>query len=424
LTSALPEAEPETVTRTKSWTSPKVRHRAEYRSLKDSTLLYGKDVTEGDGIKKQRAVHEGPVFDVVNINYTSETKDTQQIGGHAGQPDASKTADTSPSVNYHGTQYIRIYSRAIINALQCVVNYCPYRSLVGNPVDTTEPYSILVHHWELLERFRENFHPDSVKEDATDCEVNDTYEHLGYLLDFMESELREKVNKEYERWNQPVPKASFEMLWLLLRPGTDVYCDQAYTDCREPWEVSHLTFDIMNKSWNEYTGLIWHLDGDEASMRPYEGAFNVPRFHGEKPIHELRIFPCEYHVDNEKRQKILTDRGELFFKLRQKRCMYFDGDCDMIPRTPASDILVSFQQLADCLIQFKGYVMLEPVQQETDKCDSFLYSVEAVDQKPSVLPICICSRCSAMDTERTKPAKFEGYNKIDMKTVTKLSAHQ
>jgi hypothetical protein len=68
--------------------------------------------------------------------------------------------------------------------------------------------------------------------------------------------------------------------------------------------------------------------------------------------------------------------------------------------------------------------MLDPVQQETDKCDSFPYSVEAVDQKPSVLPICICSRCSAMDTERTKPAKFERYNKIDMKTVTNLSAHQ
>lgn len=68
--------------------------------------------------------------------------------------------------------------------------------------------------------------------------------------------------------------------------------------------------------------------------------------------------------------------------------------------------------------------MLDPVEEEVDVDDNIPTRVEAVDQKPSVLPICICSRCSAMDTERTKPAKFEGYKKIDLKSVKSLSDHQ
>lgn len=320
-----------------------MRHKTEYRSLKDSTLLYTKDVTKGDGIKKQRVIHEGPVFDVVDINYTSETKDTQKSQHDAGQSAGPKFDGISPSVQFSGTQFIRIYSRAIINALQCVVNYCPYRPLVGNPVEIWEPYSTLVHHWDLLDRFRQNFHPDTVEEDVTDCEVNDTFEHLGYLLDFMESELRDKVNKEHERWNQAIPKASFEMLWLLLAPGTDVYCDQDETESREPWVVSDLNFDIQNKSWNEYNVNLWHLEGDEDSIRPCEDSFSIPRFHGEKPIDELNIFPCKYHVNNGEKEKTLIDRGKLFFKLRQRRCMYFDGESDASPRIPASSITMVVQ---------------------------------------------------------------------------------
>jgi len=49
---------------------------------------------------------------------------------------------------------------------------------------------------------------------------------------------------------------------------------------------------------------------------------------------------------------------------------------------------------------------------------------EPVDQKPSVLPLCNCDRCCDMETERTRPAKFEAYRKIELKKTTELTEHQ
>jgi hypothetical protein len=74
-----------------------------------------------------------------------------------------------------------------------------------------------------LERIRNKFHPGLVGHDGSEFEVNDTYEHLGFHLDFMATTLRDKVNKEFARWNRDVPKASFELPWLLLELGTDVH---------------------------------------------------------------------------------------------------------------------------------------------------------------------------------------------------------
>ncbi|KAH7378244.1 hypothetical protein BKA66DRAFT_466882 [Pyrenochaeta sp. MPI-SDFR-AT-0127] len=388
-------------------TSPKVRHRVEYRSLKDDTLLYTKDETDGDGTKKLKTVHEGPVFDVVDVNYTSETKDTQKSGQNSDKSDGSANPNMDPSVRFGGKQYIRIYSRSIVNALQSVVNYYPYRTVVGHPIDIYEPYAILVHHWDLLEQFREQFNPNNTNFEVGDCEVSDTYEHLGYLLSFMEMEMRGKVNNEYERWKQPVPKASFEMLWLLLAPGADVYCDEDDNGSKEPWVVSHVTFNVLNKSWNQYEVTLWQLVGDEDSLQPEEEKFTISRFHGEKPIQDLDVFPCQYYTDNEKKRKEMIDRGKLFFSLRQKRCMYYDGEGDQWPRLP-----------------YKGYVMVDPVQQQDTLQLGALGTPEAVDQKPSVLPLCSCTRCLSMESERTRPAKFDGYKKIEMKKVTELTEHQ
>lgn len=313
---------------------PKVRYKVEYRELKDNTLLNTEDQSSKQG---QRRAHDGPVFDVVDVNYTSETKDTQRSDNATERHDKPDlNVSISPSVQIAGGQYIRIYSHAIINALQSVVNYYPYRSVVGDPVDINEPYPILVHHWEQLEEFRQCFNPRILTENTDDCVVNDTYEHLGYLLEFLENRMGEKVRKERERWAQPVPKASFEMLWLLLRPGIDVYFDEDGNGSREPWIVADVTFSVLNQSWPDYNIRMWNLNSDEDTIRPDEQNFVVSRFHGEKPINELDVFPCEYLEGHAEWKRKMVERGKSFFKLRQKKCMYFDGEGDSLPRLSVS----------------------------------------------------------------------------------------
>jgi hypothetical protein len=277
------------------------------------------------------------VFDVVDVNYTSETKDTQRNDQYGGMAYADDD-NVSPSVKMAGGQYIRIYSHAIVNALQSVVNYYPYRLVVGDPVDIKEPYAILVHHWEQLEEFREAFNPETATENETDCAVADTYEHLGYLLEFLEHRMGDKVRKERERWAQPVPKASFEMLWLLLRPGIDVYYDEDNNGSREPWILADVTFNIVNQSWPDYAVRVWNLTSDEDTILPDEETYTITRFHGEKPINELDIFPCEYLEGQAEMKQKMIERGKTFFKLRQKKCMYFDGEGDSFPRLSVSSL--------------------------------------------------------------------------------------
>jgi hypothetical protein len=279
------------------------------------------------------------VFDVVDVNYTLETKDTKKSEQAPTKPGKTAPTEATPYVRWRGQQYVRIYSRAIVNALQSVVNYYPYGPIVGHPINIYEPYAILVHHWELLEKFRDNFHPDKTGTPHTDCKVADTYEHLGYLLDFMERNLRDKVNREYQRWKEPIPKVSYEMLWLLLTPGIDVYNDEDENGVHEPWVVSKVSFGpsgILNKAWDQYEISLWNLVGDEDSIQPCEKEFTIPRFHGEKPIRDLIIFPCNYLENHEQRKQKMIERGKSFFKLRQNRCMYYDGEGDAFPRVPVS----------------------------------------------------------------------------------------
>jgi hypothetical protein len=108
----------------------------------------------------------------------------------------------------------------------------------------------------------------------------------------MDREMREKVEQEYERWSSAVPKASFEMIWLLLVPGVDVYCDENASGSKEPFVISYVDFDIPNKSWNQYKVKAWHLDGDDNCIQPVEVDFTIDPFHGEKPIQELEETAC------------------------------------------------------------------------------------------------------------------------------------
>ncbi|KAF2827234.1 P-loop containing nucleoside triphosphate hydrolase protein [Ophiobolus disseminans] len=68
--------------------------------------------------------------------------------------------------------------------------------------------------------------------------------------------------------------------------------------------------------------------------------------------------------------------------------------------------------------------MLDPVQQQEDGKRNYIETSETVDQKPAVLPFCDCHRCSTMESERTKSAKFDGYKKIDMNKAVALTDHQ
>lgn len=309
-----------------------MKWRVEYRQQANDSLLYTRDITDSADVKRQQKPHTGPVFEVIDVNYTAETKDTDKNVAELAEDGAA------PSLSFTGRQFIRIHSPAVINAIQAVVNYYPRHPVIGKPIDIYEPYPILIHHREELEAFRQLFSPEVLEkaDDAKDCVLQDTYEHVGCVLEFLEDRYGEKIRREKERWAQDVPKCSFDMLWLLLKPGSDVYCDLDDLETREPFVVSHLYMGMYNKAIFEYTVRGWHLSGDEYYIHPAEKTFDIFRFDGEKEIHKLDVFPCEYLKEHKERKVSLIERGKRFYELRQKKCMYFDGECSTFPRREVS----------------------------------------------------------------------------------------
>ena len=316
-----------------------VRYRVEYRTM-TSDVLFLKESTEDD---KKFTVHEGPVFDVVTVNYTLETKDTQTDKSDSDKAGTigSKSDVYSrkpPTVEHRGRNYVRIYSKAIINALQSVVNYYPVHDLVSQPLDINWPYAIVVHHWAQLEQFISSFNSSGPEGDFTNCSVGDTRRHLRLLLDFVDKEIGDQVRKEQERWSRDPPVASFDMLWLLLKPGTDVYEHMDDYDCKEPFVISRVGFTPMDGAWVSYNVDQWCFDNDTTSHRPVLVDRIISLFHGERPIKDIKIFPCEYHPEHTARRQELIARGRLFTSLQQKKCMYFDGATMNIPKQDVRQI--------------------------------------------------------------------------------------
>ncbi|KZM24333.1 ATP binding [Ascochyta rabiei] len=387
--------------------SPDIRYRVEYRQMKDYMLLATKDARQS---KEKLGIHEGPVFDVVELYYTLETRDTRKNEEERQEPKPAWQNDTSappPSVHFRGNSHIRIYSRAIINALQSVVNYYPGLDLVEQPLDIDWPYAIVVHHWEKLREFRESFKEPDLTAEYSACSVPHTYKHLGLLLDFVDQEVGEKVRQERERWKQSPPKASFEMLWLLLKPGINVYEQynpQWEDGSKEPWILENVDFDL--KSWDYYKVNLWYLGNNATSIRAFSYDTKITRFHGEKPIDQLSLFPCEFFRDHDTYWTELVARGKLMVSLQQKKCMYFEGESCDNPRQ-----------------SFRGYVMVDPVQAAEDEKEDHKPEL-MVDQKASQLPLCSCKRCSAIKCERQEPAKFKGWKSIAFKDKESMTDHQ
>ena len=403
---------------------PEIRYWVEYRQMKDAMLLLTKDVTKN---KKLMHIHEGPVFDVVQVNYTSETTDTkktEQTAFDQGTKPIAQIAGSLPSVQVRGRTYIRIHSRAIINALQSVVNHYPFFDLVSQPVEVDWPYAILVHHWTELEQFREAYNTADGSEVPDECSMNDTYRHLGLLLDFLEDAIGEKVRAERARWAQPVPMASFGMLWLLFKPGSDIYEHQDLDDNKEAFVVSRVKFHIFDEAWDTYEVESWYLHSDATSVRPQSTTLRMSRFQGEKPIHELEFFPCEYYPEHATRRQELINRSRLGLQLTQRKCMYFDGQSYETPRQHVSFVTV-MMATSTHIWQYKGYVMVDPAQQfEDDVSPPPLETSIILDQKLSQLPLCSCVRCASINSERNRLAKFAGYKRIAFKDTDEMTDHQ
>ncbi|KAF2735043.1 P-loop containing nucleoside triphosphate hydrolase protein [Polyplosphaeria fusca] len=325
-----------------------------------------------------------------------------------------------------GEKYIQINSAAVVNALRAVVEYCPGQNLIGEGITITEPYTILVHHEKELRAYRENFAPGKKEEEFDEpepCEVEeDTYEHLGLVLDFVQQTLKDSLEKEKARHAREKPVTTYDMLWTLFRPGIDVYFDTQSCGILDPYVVRSVDWEINNGSPIRYTIGLWNLYHNAIYVGPRTYTAVVLPFDGEKEIADLDIFPCEYLREDKHKEtpeamrNRLEERGRMFYRLTSKQCMWYDGLTTTFPRQ-----------------RFTGLVMVD--------MESFLLSLHSDRIHPDGklppprlsddvgersiggIPTCFCKRCVKLNSVKKK-SRFADYARINPMTTKELTPHQ
>lgn len=304
-----------------------VRYRIEYAGQMSGSVFFDGKITQ-----RKTSSKEPPIFEHVDVRLSSK----ETLAATTNEEEISRTE------NGKGHAYINILSPAVAEALRCVVDYFPDLNLSGNIIKILEPYSVFVFFEKELTEYRERV-GSAAQDESSTCPNRWAAKHIGIVQAFVKEQTQEAVDAERARHARGY--ATFDMLWLLYKPGSDVYYDRYDYGEHEPYVVSTVNFDLVNDAANFYLLGLWNIDADSSWVGPLEIGTEVQRFVGEKRIPSLRAFPCEYlrFSDDIAEGEVSTirqyfvNRGKKWYGLRRKtQCCQFDGFTTTFPRREVS----------------------------------------------------------------------------------------
>lgn len=293
-----------------------------------------------EGRASENQGEEPAVFEYVDVRLSDDFNDGE---------DAAKTANAEYHTKHKGNAYIRILSPAVCEALRCVVDYFPGINLAQHVINIPEPFTIFVFFEKQLTEYRERLgrrsspplSEDGSKPDtsASRCSNAFAHKHIGIVQDFVRSKVSAAVERERERHARGY--ATFDMLWLLYRPGSEVYLDARANGEYEPYVFEESEFSLTDGSMSNYMFSCWNLDASARYIGPSVSYQPVSRFAGEKEIVSLPLYPCEYlrfaedvtEEDVGQIKDYFVERGKKWLRTRQNpQCYDFDGQTTTLPR--------------------------------------------------------------------------------------------
>ena len=208
------------------------------------------------------------------------------------------------SANGSLSTLLKIHSTHLINALRQVIRYYPQLNLSGVPVIIREPFQPLVHYMKELEDYKSN-HP-KVHDDEF---ISTTNSHIDILLDFLDRRLGQNLRLERERHQRQPPVATFEYLWLLFRPGDQVFVRAANEEeGYRPYVFATMKPKVLS-AFEWYSFLVWNIDIKSSGLVPSEGERKIRSFEGEKEISSLLVCPSKYFPDRSRVEEECISRG-------------------------------------------------------------------------------------------------------------------
>ncbi|KAJ3570149.1 hypothetical protein NPX13_g5832 [Xylaria arbuscula] len=231
---------------------------------------------------------------------------------------AAATAAPKPIIT------MNIHSKYLIDALQAVISYYPRVNLQDAPISIPAPYRLLYLHRSELAYFRDN-QPKSHSPEYAET----TARHINVLLDFLAENMGEALTKEEALHKLEHPSATFELFWLLLKPGQIIYAKRF--GIWTPYVISAVRSGSTT-SFNPYKVDCWYLESNGVIVRRFMETFRVQPWTGEQPISSLPVIPEAFWVEDMAAQggKIMKDKcieeGRLYWDLLKKPTyMEYDG---------------------------------------------------------------------------------------------------
>lgn len=326
-TSAVEEPSSDVESEDEAQLSPHIVYKIQYKHDISDEVVHTREDANPISYQKLAESSRIPIIEHITELYTT-TKSAEGDG---------QVKDVAQNVVRASKPYLKINSPAIINAMQSVIDYYPNQEFTGSSIEVDEPFSVLIHFEQELADFREKFAPSNLNQETELCErEKDTYEHLGVLHKFLHERHDAAIRDELQRHERGY--ATYEMLWLLYKPGTTVYGDFQLEGKYSAYVVQSVSGGVIHGRAVQYDLTLWFLDYDGNYMgRRMKSRFQQP-FSGEKEITKLECVPLKFWKADEKRpydlERHLVQRGKMFFKLASRRCMHYDGTTESFPREP------------------------------------------------------------------------------------------
>ncbi|KAK8016738.1 ATPase [Apiospora rasikravindrae] len=219
-----------------------------------------------------------------------------------------------------------IYSPYLINALKAVVEYYPGKSgFLEDSVTINAPYRLVYHHLTALCHYRDH-QPATHDEEYASL----TKRHINVLVNYIDENHGTRFEAEHQRHASSPPKALYQNLWMLYKPGEVVYAK--HEDNNNDWAPF-----VVSRCHSGKDGQIrvdcWNLTFSNNEFVRTTDSFAVDKFTDEAAISSLSVIPARFFCgeDGDEDPEDVKDRnirlGRLTWELAKGPAyMTYDGN--------------------------------------------------------------------------------------------------
>ncbi|KAF2109457.1 P-loop containing nucleoside triphosphate hydrolase protein [Lophiotrema nucula] len=349
---------------------------------------------------------------------------------HKSKESASLSTDYAniDSGDYLGASGIEIESAVLLDALRSVVKFQtpgePRPDLLPSHPDNVVsdvntgvfwyPFVDLYHNIEELLAYKTKDNgPKANHSEERNKECN---AHIDVLVDYLKAQSTIGYHKAKSAWEESVPTTAFSSLWLLFKPGTDVYVkEHAMINAYVVDSVSGIA-QPGAKGPSSLLVKIWNLDFDGKTLGRVSKAITIPVFDDVREISTLPVYPVQFHKDQEGTEPLrqaLIKRGKIFVSVVKKAVLQeYTG--------PSSYYLTRTFSQARVIVDHTSRPW------ETDKEHKHIPAVNEDKQLGSNRRIaeCPCATCRVTSEGSLRRLPFDDYDNIAIDSPNGLTDHQ